>query len=166
MELHSKRIGMIVPSVKKLDFNTHLVIHWSMYSPVVLLQLTQAQWQKVLDAACCTILSCMSNKFCDSYVLSESSLFVYRHKLLLKTCGTTTLLHVIPLMLEHAERLGMNISYCFFSRKALTFPHAQKHPHRCATDEVSVYAKNQANFANRKRHREPWCLMVRNCIRG
>lgn len=98
--------------------------------------LSATEWQTVLDAACCTILSTMSNEYCDAYVLSESSLFVYRHKIMLKTCGTTTLLHVVPLVLQHASKLGMEISYCFFSRKSLSFPMAQKHPHQCTGDET------------------------------
>ena len=68
-------------------------------SPRGLRDVTRAQWDGVLEAAKCTILGTMSNDKCDSYILSESSLFVYTHKMVLKTCGTTTLLRCLdPLM--------------------------------------------------------------------
>eukprot|EP00692_Jakoba_bahamiensis_P003615 EC687436.1.p1 GENE.EC687436.1~~EC687436.1.p1 ORF type:complete len:180 (+),score=54.88 EC687436.1:3-542(+) len=78
----------------------------------------------------------MSNEHCTAHVLSESSLFVYRHKLMVKTCGTTTLLRIVPAILAHAERLHMSVQYVFFSRKAFMFPHEQLAPHTSFEDEV------------------------------
>ncbi len=44
----------------------------------------------------------------DSYVLSESSMFVFRSHFILKTCGETILLHAVQPMLELARE------YCGF----------------------------------------------------
>lgn len=78
----------------------------------------------------------MSNAVCDSYVLSESSLFVYSHKLILKTCGTTTLLLAIEPLLAAARSLGMDIEWLAYTRKDFTFPLVQKFPHRDPLEEV------------------------------
>ena len=53
---------------------------------------TREEWTELCVAAACEILDVRSNEFFDAYLLSESSLFVYPVKLILKTCGTTTLL--------------------------------------------------------------------------
>jgi S-adenosylmethionine decarboxylase len=66
-------------------------------------QITRPQWDAILQEARCTILDSLSNDKVDSYVLSESSLFVYSHKMILKTCGTTTLLRCIDMLLEIAK---------------------------------------------------------------
>ncbi len=65
--------------------------------------LSRAQWDLVLEDAKCSILCNMSNDVFDSYVLSESSLFVYPHTAILKTCGTTTLLRCIARLLSYTE---------------------------------------------------------------
>jgi len=49
------------------------------------------QWIKVVASSGARIISKISNSFCDAYLLSESSLFIYDHKIITVTCGQTNL---------------------------------------------------------------------------
>lgn len=61
-------------------------------------------WEDMLAIVKCQVLSVVSNEACDAYLLSESSMFVYPDRLILKTCGTTTLLNAVPRILEIAQQ--------------------------------------------------------------
>jgi S-adenosylmethionine decarboxylase len=100
--------------------------------------LTREQIDSFLDLARCTIVSQLSNKVFDSYVMSESSLFVYPHKVIHKTCGTTKLLLSIPRILELAAGLSLPVLSVKYSRGTFIFPGAQPSPHRSFSEEVSV----------------------------
>lgn len=100
--------------------------------------LSRAQIDSVLDLARCTIVSELSNKDFDSYVLSESSLFIYPLKIVIKTCGTTKLLLTIPRILELAEELSMPLAAVKYSRGTFIFPGAQPAPHRSFSEEVAA----------------------------
>jgi hypothetical protein len=78
----------------------------------------------VEQAACC-IVSSNHNEHFDAYVLSESSLFVYEDKLVLKTCGTTRLLAAAPTILQLAAGLDMCPRRCKYSRASFLFPEQQ-----------------------------------------
>jgi S-adenosylmethionine decarboxylase len=69
---------------------------------------------------------------------SESSFFVWPHKIILKTCGTTTLLLGLDSLLNIArEYCGMEQAWrCFYSRKTFMFPERQMGPHKKWEDEV------------------------------
>lgn len=79
-------------------------------------RLSRDDLSRICARARCTILSSVSNRYLDAYVLSESSLFVYPYMLVLKTCGTTTLLRCIALLIDLGRRLGLGeyISFCRF----------------------------------------------------
>jgi S-adenosylmethionine decarboxylase len=100
---------------------------------------SQDDWQTILDVVRCKILSVVSNDHVDAYLLSESSLYVYPHKLVLKTCGTTTLLAGIPPILDVASKqCGLNgVWRVFYSRKTFMFPERQTFPHRTWQEEVT-----------------------------
>jgi S-adenosylmethionine decarboxylase len=93
-----------------------------------------------LDLICararCTILSCISNRYLDAYVLSESSLFIYPYMLVLKTCGTTTLLRCIATLIDMGRKLGLEIDWVGYSRKNFNFPGDQAFPHQSFHQEL------------------------------
>ncbi|KAF4390157.1 hypothetical protein G4B88_005075 [Cannabis sativa] len=100
--------------------------------------LTRAQIDSILEPACCTIVAHLSNSELDSYVLSESSLFIYSYKMIIKTCGTTKLLSSIPPILRLADKLSLAVSAVRYSRGTFIFPEAQPAPHRNFIEEVAA----------------------------
>jgi len=114
-------------------------------------------WTSMLDLVNCKVLSIVESDDVDAYLLSESSMFVFPHKLILKTCGTTTLLNGLPRILEIATLsggfsrstapAGRGIAVAappyrvFYSRKNFLFPDRQHGPHRSWRDEVRALDK-------------------------
>lgn len=114
-------------------------------------------WKTMLDLVNCQVLSIVESPDVDAYLLSESSMFVWPHKLILKTCGTTTLLCGLPRILEIATLFGgfaratapdvRGIAIAaapyrvFYSRKNYLFPDRQRGPHRSWRDEVRTLDK-------------------------
>eukprot|EP00898_Chlorokybus_atmophyticus_P000818 jgi/Chlat1/1737/Chrsp13S02157 len=114
-------------------------------------QLTRSQLDKMLQVAECTIISQLSNDYFDSYVLSESSLFVYPTKLVLKTCGTTALLKAVPSILELAGQLKMPIRRVKFSRGTFMFPQVQPYPHGSFEQETEFLERYFGKLAGGSR---------------
>ncbi|KAK2978888.1 hypothetical protein RJ640_030937, partial [Escallonia rubra] len=100
--------------------------------------LSKAQLDEILGPAECTIVSSLSNDHVDSYVLSESSLFVYPYKIIIKTCGTTKLLKAIPPILKLARSISLCVQSVRYTRGSFIFPGAQSYPHRSFSEEVTV----------------------------
>lgn len=107
----------------------------------------------MLDMVNCQVLSVLRAEEVDAYLLSESSMFVFPHKLILKTCGTTTLLLGLQRMLHIAAvdagfpfhnadsvndiRATATPYRVFYSRKNFLFPDKQRGPHRSWKQEVN-----------------------------
>ncbi|CAM8924463.1 unnamed protein product [Rhodiola kirilowii] len=100
--------------------------------------LSKSQLDEILGPAQCTVVSSLSNELVDSYVLSESSLFVYPYKVIIKTCGTTKLLLSIPPILKLAESLSLAVKFVRYTRGSFIFPGAQSYPHQHFSQEVEV----------------------------
>jgi len=98
--------------------------------------LSREQLDGLMAAAACSIVSARSSGQLDAYVLSESSLFVYPTKWVLKTCGTTRLLDSAPPLLALAAALGLAPRRVKYSRASYLFPHQQLFPHASFDDET------------------------------
>lgn len=92
----------------------------------------------MLEIAQCHILHSESNECMDSYVLSESSMFIFDTRMILKTCGSTQLLHALNYLLHLVQK------YCnmetvvsvFYSRKNFLRPERQPFLHRKFEREI------------------------------
>jgi len=94
-----------------------------------------------LSLAKCTVISTKHNEHFDSYLLSESSLFIFPTKILLKTCGTTLLLKSVGAILAAAKAVGATPDFLQFSRSNFIFPSKQHFPHRAFSEETDYLNK-------------------------
>lgn len=147
--------------------------------PLGLKKVHVSVWSEMLDMVHCKVLSIVESDDVDAYLLSESSMFVYPHKLVLKTCGITTLLCGIPKMLEIAAiqaRFPHTPAYpekaltaaaathrVFYSRKNFLYPDQQRGPHRSWRDEVRaldrIFRRGSAYMIG-KMNGEHWYLYI------
>ncbi|MGK0411495.1 MAG: S-adenosylmethionine decarboxylase [Shewanella psychromarinicola] len=80
-------------------------------------------WVGLVAASNADILSSISNEYCDAYLLSESSLFVWDDRLVMLTCGTSSL---VESACNCIERLGEQaIAYVCYQRKNEYYAHLQ-----------------------------------------
>uniref|UniRef100_A0A7S2XIB0 S-adenosylmethionine decarboxylase proenzyme n=1 Tax=Lotharella oceanica TaxID=641309 RepID=A0A7S2XIB0_9EUKA len=116
-------------------------------------------WERMLALVKCQILSVIGNEYLDAYLLSESSMFVYPRQVVLKTCGTTTLLNAVPELLKIARSIGLGVEDVFYNRQNYFFPEKQLHPHRSFADEVKAldtYFTNGAAYIVGKLNGNHW----------
>jgi len=80
-------------------------------------------WARVVSAAGAHILSKIHNEHCDAFLLSESSLFVFDHKMIMITCGQTRLVETVVELLERVPADG--VEFFIYERKNEVYPHRQ-----------------------------------------
>ncbi|CAO1628663.1 unnamed protein product [Sympodiomycopsis kandeliae] len=137
------------------------------------------EWEQMLDIVKCKVLSVIQGAEMDAYLLSESSMFVFPHKIILKTCGTTTLLLGLERLLQLAQwalsgkpqnthveslQLGSLARQCFYSRKSFMFPERQKGPHKDWMLEVELldqYFERGSAYTVGKMNGDHWLLYMR-----
>jgi S-adenosylmethionine decarboxylase len=86
-------------------------------------ELGYAFWEDVVWACGAKILSKTSNECMDAYLLSESSLFVYEHYLVMITCGRTRLIQAAKKILTQIK--PTQIEAFFYERKNEVYPQYQ-----------------------------------------
>lgn len=133
------------------------------------------KWEELLKLVKCEILSTISTDEMDCYLLSESSMFVFDHKLMLKTCGTTTTLLCLPKLFElirdelewnfQCEDGVRNHPYkVFYSRRAFMFPQSQRSIHRSWTEECNYldkfFVSGKSYVIGRVEQNDHWNLCV------
>lgn len=64
--------------------------------------------------------------------------------MMLKTCGTTTLLRCLPRLLEFTAALGMELEWVGYSRKNYSFPGDQCFPHSSFDQELAYLKVGKA----------------------
>ncbi|KAI9556976.1 hypothetical protein GHT06_016770 [Daphnia sinensis] len=98
------------------------------------------KWVSMLKIVRCEIISMTRNDTIDAYVLSESSMFVSKRRIILKTCGTTTPLLCLKSLLYLVQRYAGydEVQDLFYSRKNYKRPELQQEPHRTFADEATL----------------------------
>lgn len=132
-------------------------------------------WVSILKLVQCEVLSIKSTSVMDAFLLSESSLFVYDHKLTLKTCGTTTTLFCLEKLFDIIkDTLGWETKNIkegkyqpykvFYSRRAFMFPLKQRSIHKNWVDEVEYLNKffcfGKSYLVGRNDQDDHWHLYV------
>lgn len=103
-------------------------------------KIPRQKWETLLKIVRCEIISCCRNDQVDAYVLSESSMFVSKRRLILKTCGTTTPLQCLEPLLHLVEQYAGfdEVEDVFYSRKNYKRPELQISPHQAFEEEVAL----------------------------
>ena len=86
-------------------------------------------WDGVCDLAKCTIVRHEKLGQVDSYILSESTLLVFRARVMIKTCGATVPLNAVDFVVRVASVVGASLARMVYSRGRFLYPSLQWHPH-------------------------------------
>lgn len=131
--------------------------------------ISRKDWDDLLDLVHCKIISVKSNDKMDSYILSESSMFVCRNRVILKTCGTTTLLKALkPLLKLTKDKCAMDIIQdVFYSRKNFERPELQDKVHQSFDGETKLLDElfeDGAAYALGRLNRDCWYLYTKDVV--
>ena len=81
------------------------------------------RWDRVVRASAAEVISKIFTAHVDAYLLSESSLFVWDDRILMITCGKTSLINAVPEILCIVDKA--KVAFVFYERKSFMFPDEQ-----------------------------------------
>lgn len=158
---------MLITDLEKLDFfegtEKLLEIWFKTSDSKGLRSIPYEKYDALVQSVNAEIVKYASNEYIDSYVLSESSMFVARDRFLIKTCGRTKLLACIqPLMQLVKEYLNTDtVQNMFYSRRVYLRPDLQEENYQSFEEEAEQLEEifpngNTYTFGNKKG--EEWYL--------
>ncbi len=103
--------------------------------------LSREIWNEFCSKCRCTIIHHDNTEFYDSYILSESSLFVFGNKVMIKTCGTTVPLEGVDFLVVKAREIGLLPTDMTYTRSSFLFPDLQVYPHNDLDREMDYLSK-------------------------
>jgi len=103
-----------------------------------LLNIPRKKWEEFLATVNCLIVSESHTDSFHSYVLSESSLFVYPFKIMIKTCGVTTLLECLDLLIQYSQEVYLRVDFVTYSHKSFVNPHLQHPTYQTFDTEIQM----------------------------
>jgi len=122
---------------KKLEISFNSLLN------INLLKEKESFWiDELVPASKAKVLSSISNNFCKAYLLSESSLFVYKDKIVMITCGTTTLVKAASIMIDKYSLEAVDTF--IYERKHEHFPEYQYSNFYKDVQELKDFIKGKA----------------------
>jgi S-adenosylmethionine decarboxylase len=100
------------------------------------------RWTGVVKACGAEIISRKSSAELDAYLLSESSLFLWDDRILMITCGKTSLVRAVPGIIDIVGR--ENIAFFFYERKNLMYPHLQRSDFETDVQDLSTHFEGKS----------------------
>jgi S-adenosylmethionine decarboxylase len=136
--------------------------------PLTLRNIPRSELERLVEIAHCQIVSAVRGRSMDAYVLSESSLFVSDNRVVMKTCGSTSLLAAIEPLMELAKRYcGLDVvSNVYYSRKNFLRPDLQPEHHKTFEEEVTnleqLFDEDGAGYCLGRLNQDRWYLYTLN----
>lgn len=128
----------------------------------------QEMWENVLDIVQCKVMCSMEYGNQIAFLLSESSMFISKRRVILKTCGSTLCLQAFPHIVKLVKNFcGLDVvADIFYSRKNFMKPDRQPHVHTSFQNEIRFLDKHlngqSAAYCLGKLNGDCWYLYTSN----